>query len=378
MLSLGGGGDSTFNMRWMVYALCISLMLPMFLALAGVGASTDEGAYSDQVSQLDSDYASLTGSTAATETVNVWCLAGVYTPYSGGSSYGYDDSGWLYGSRIVNYSPTQYASSDTESYTVTWNEDGYYTYATTPSGDTSKSVGDVYTMVAMDTAQKSDLFFSTSGKTVTDSGYYYTYTGYRYAFSPLGDYTGVDSEGNKLTVTDKDTLSLVWYQSKSNVSGIAGQLMLTTDRGLAYITASEIVSAYNNSNMTATFKMDFNGVTMNIIIRMNPTYIAQGESVQTAYDLGHWSLMVSSPASATDYSTGVNGFDVANIFGIIVDLFTFNMGDYGLDAVTATLCSLLFVAPLYLALIVIGMNYWPVLFLAAILAVVQSGWSLFG
>ena len=366
----GGGGGEPFVMKWLVFGMVVSLMLPLFLTLTCVTVS-DGNEYEDEMAQLNSDYASLTGTTAATTTDNVWALSGIYSAYDGGTTYGYSEDGWLYGSRIVNYTPSQFSGSDSETYTVEYNESGYYTYKTAPTGDTSKSVGDVYTMVAMDVSQKSTQFFTSSSKTVTDSGYYYEYTGYRYAFSPLGDYTGVDSEGNTLNVTDRDTLSLVWYQNKSNVSGIAGQLMLTTDRGLAYITATEIVNAYDSNNFTATFKMDFNGVTMNILIRMNPTYLSLGETITDAYNNGHWSLMVSSPASATDYATSLNGFDLSTLFTVVIKLLTFSMDDYGFDTTASTLCSLVFVIPLYLALVTIALDRVWMFAIVAILAVVN-------
>lgn len=367
-----GSVDGNFAMKMLVFATVISIAFPMLLTMFAI-ATPDSDSESDPVTeQLTEDYYAFTGTRASATTDNVWVLSGIFTPYNG-SSYGYE-KGWLYGSRIANYTPTQYAGNAGETYAVTYDYDkGYYTYTATPQNDTSKTIGDLYTMVSMDVNQKSSVFFTSANKVESDDGYLYEYTGYRYQFSPVVEYEGVDSGGNTMNVTRNDALSLIWYQWKSNVSGIAGQLMLTTDRGVAYITATEIINAYNSNNMTATFKMDFNGVTMNVLIRLNPTYIGYGESITDAYNNGHWSLMVSAPAKAIDLTTSTNAFNIPEMWDVIVSLFTFDMEKYGLDTLTATLCSLLFVTPLYLALIVLALQNSLLWVAVAFLSLFQAG-----
>lgn len=365
-----GSVDGNFTMKMLAFAMVVTIAFPLFLTVFCVTTDTEDE--DPIVTRLNADYESFTGTRTSSVTENVWVLSGIFTPYNG-DTYGYEN-GWLYGSRIANYSPTQYSGNARETYAVAYDSDkGYYTYSSVAANDGTHQTGDVYSAVAMDVTQKSTVFMSSGNKTEYADGYTYDYNGYRYQFSPLAEYMGIDSGGNTMTVTKEDSLSLVWYQWKNTVSGIAGQLMLTTDRGIAYITATEIINAYNSNNMSATFKMDFNGVTMTVVIRLNPTYIGYGESIADAYNNGHWSLMVSAPASATDLTANTNAFDVANIWNIVVGLLTFNMDDYGLDETTATLCTFLFVIPMYLALIVLALQNSLLWVAVAFLSVIQAG-----
>jgi len=189
----------------------------------------------------------------------------------------------------------------------------------------------------------------------------------------------VDNDGNRIPVTANTTsLSLIWYEYYGN-SGISGQLILTgSDSGVAYLTAQQIIYAFNNTTSTAKFNMTFNNVDMNVYIRINPYYLSQGLSIEECYNRGYWEIMVTSISTDVDaYNTTEFSFNIYNIFDTLIDLFTFDTADYGISGTMGTICSLVMVIPLYCALISIGITFYPALLIAGILAAIQGLASIF-
>lgn len=365
----GGGGDNRFTYKMIIFAMAI-----MFLFPTAISIFTDIDTEADEQAFLE-DYYRFTGNHPTKEAV--WALTGIYTPYFEGS-YGYTDDGWLYGGIIGSltaYQPSQYLN--TKYGGPVKLQDGLYRYTATT--DDGHAVGDVYTAVTMDAGQKSNVFFTPGGKVEAGEFFYYDYTGYRYAFQPLANYTGEDSSGNPIPVVATTTsLSLIWYEFYG-ASGISGQLVLSgSDSGVAYITAQEIISAFNSVTSTAKFGMTFNGVEMNVYIRLNPAYIAQGMDVQQCYNYGAWEIMITS--LSTDSNAYVQSDYSINLFAIweiFVDLFTFNASDYGLSGWLATLASLIMVVPMYAALLSIGMTFYPALVFAGLMAALQTIAAIF-
>ena len=243
----------------------------------------------------------------------------------------------------------------------------------------------LYTEVSMCNEHISSIFFTPGGKTTTDRGYYYEYTGYRYAFSPLKTYTasigGVDTE----VEPNSTSLSLIWYQY-STLKGIAGQLTISgSDTGLSYLNADDIVRAFNASTYSSTFDMTFNNIAMHLTIRLDPARVARGMTPADCFNQGYWSVIVSSDAVATSKLNDASyDFNPNNIFDTMIKLFTFRIADdYNIDGWMGTLASLLITMPLYACLLAIGIEYPIVLILAAILGAIQaftsiaSGWHLF-
>ena len=376
---LGGGTDNNFSYRMIIFAIAILVLLPTFISIYADDGDGD--GIDANVEELLDDYHQFTGSSAASE--SVWALTGIYTPYYGGGSSGYTDDGWLYGSVVGangrTYSPYQY-SEGSQSYTVQRGDDGLYRYVvadgeTTADGHVN---GDLYTAVSFDVNEKSDIFFTSSGKVEEDGRFYYEYSGYRYAFQPLADYTARNADGEQVPVTANTTsLSLIWYEYYGS-SGISGQLILSgSDSGVAYLTAQQIIYAFNNTTSTATFAMTFNGVDMNIHIRIDPYQLALGNSIEECYNQGYWSIMVSSISTDVDsINTTEFAFNVWSIFETLIALFTFDTADYGISGTMGTIASLVMVVPLYAALISIGMSFYPALIFAGILAAVQALASL--
>lgn len=383
MIFGGGGGDTQFTYKMLVYAMAVMFLLSTSLAVfASYNESTDE-----TTSELLDGYYEFTGNKATSEAV--WVLTGIYTPYYTGA-YGYTEDGWLYGSIVGaaynstsgtgGYTPSQY-KGDLREYQVAKGSDGVYRYVSeTEYGNHSS--GDLYTDVTMDAQQKSNTFFTSSGKNIVADEdtefFYYEYTGYRYSFQPRANYTTYDSDGNTLDVTATTTsLSLIWYEYAAG-SGISGQLIISgSDSGVAYLTKQQIVTAFDTITSAAKFSMVFNGVPMNIYIKMDPSMIAAGISIEECYERGYWSVMVSSQSTDVDAYSGTDySFNIYSIFQTMIDLFTFDMAKYGFTGIIATLASIVFVMPLYSALISIGMNNYPVLILAGILAAIQTIASL--
>ena len=374
----GGGGGSEFNFRSIVMAMAILFALPLLIS---VFAPQTPGEFSGEIDELNAEYRSFVGSGPSKEAV--WCLTGIYTPYSG-ETFGYTDDGWLYGERVESYTPSQLNDPrwSSQKYAVERDASGVYRYAEAPTGQ-SIGDGELYTSVMMDAGQISTLFFSESGKKTLNQGYfYYDYTGYRYAFAPLRNYSGVDQDGNAVEIAAKQSsLSLIWYQyAAATLSGIAGQLVIGYDAGLAYITSDQIIQAFSETTSTAKFRMAFNGLDLNIYIRINPYAISQGYSVAECYNLGLWSLMVTSISTDIDAYTSADGsFSIYQIWDTIVSLFTFNLDKYfALSGWMAVLLPFVFMALLYGTLLTIGLEHQWVLILAGILAAFQGIATLFG
>lgn len=375
MISLGGGGGGSaeFNFKSIIMAMVILFALPILIS---VFAPSAPGEFGEEIEELNQEYRSFTGSGPAKEAV--WCLTGIYTPYDG-RAFGYTSDGWLYGERITEYSPSQLQDSrwqSTQSYTVERDASGIYRYTIPPAGQHIEA-GDTYTSVMMDAGKISTVFFTEAGKKTLDQGFfYYDYTGYRYAFAPLRNYTGVDQDGNPLDIVAKNSsLSVIWYQyAAATLSGIAGQLVIGHDAGLSYITSDQIIAAFSETTSTAKFSMAFNGLDMNIYIRINPYAIDQGLSIADCYNLGLWSIMVTSISTDIDAYTSADGaFSIYQIWDTIVSLFTFNLDKYfDLSGWLAVLLPFIFMAIMYGTLLTIGLDHQWVLILAGILAVLQG------
>lgn len=392
MMGMGNGGDTSFVVRMLVFTLLLLFFVPLFFSLYIPQIEDGEDTrYADQIAQLESEYYLATGKqvTATTET---WALTGIYEPFYG-TTYGITDDGWIYGAVVPNYVPAQYDKDNPDSksyYKVERGSDGLYYYSTDEGAISANLLsvkpGDLYTAVSMDNEHTSSIFFTPSGKTVTDKGYYYEYTGYRYAFQPLRPYHayigGVESE----IEPNSTSLSLIWYQY-SSMSGIAGQLTISgNDTGLSYLSASDILREFNQSTYSSTFDLTFNNVAMHITIRLDPIRIAEGRSVEYCYNQGWWSVIVSSDAVVTSSLNDASyDFSPNNVFDTLIKLFTFRIAeDYNIEGWQGTLASLLITMPLYACLVSFALIYPESLILVAILGAIQamatifSDWDLFG
>ena len=368
-----GGADNEFSYKMILFAMAIIVLFPTFLTIFTF--ETENESYTE----LMDDYRTFTGHNAPTNE-QIWGLTGIYTPYYTGS-YGYTEDGWLYGSVVGSaapYVPSQYRGTLQEA-GVQRGDDGFYRY-TTANAYGNHAVGDMYTAVTMDVAQQSDVFFTASGKHTDVNGrFYYDFSGYRYAFQPLANYQAQDADGNvKDVIATSTSLSLIWYNYYGQ-SGISGQLIISgSDSGVAYLTAAQIVGAFSQVTSTAAFNMTFNGVAMNVYIRLDPSMIASGYTVEECYNAGFWEIMITSLSTDASSYTGTDySFNVYKIWDTLIKLFTFDAESLGLSGSMAIIASLVISIPLYAALISIGMSFYPVLILAGILAAIQSLTTIF-
>ena len=371
-MALGSSTDNNFTFGIVVLAVAIIFLMPTMINVF-VEKNIEDNTMPDNFDNVMDGYRRFTGTYPTNE--EVWALTGIYTPVgvdaSGNVSqnYAYTPDHWIYGARVGQYVPNQFTGSS--SYTVNYN-DGFYYYA----GNTidGHNQGDLYTSVAMDINQKSDIFFTPSGKRVNGEDWYYEYTGYRYAFQPLSDYMYKNGDGDIMrAVASTTSLSLIWYDYYGN-SGISGQLVLSgSDSGVAYLTSSEIVSAFNSANNIAKFNMEFNGNLMNVYIKIKNEYTSQGYSIAECFDLGFWEIMITSVSTninsyiSTDYA-----FNIYNIWDTFIDLFTFNMDDYNLSPEMQMVASVTISVVLYAALISLGITCYPILLLAGAVAAIQT------
>lgn len=380
MLSTGYVNES-FVKRSLTFSITSMVLMASFLALF---IPQYDGSLEGEMNDLLQEYSDMTGSTPYAE--EIWGLSGIYTPYGtdaeGNPSnyWGTSPDGWVWGARRTSYEPSQLVDLDggRESYTATYDKDTglyYYTKAganlavETDPDDPQK--GTLYASVAMDETKKSSVFFTSGSKRSLENGtFLYDFTGYRYAFSPLRDYK---TAGGDLVTATSTSLSLVWYQYYAD-SGISGQLILSgSDGGVGYITAPQVLENFSGQqSFSAKFPMIFNGINMNIYIKINP-YAMQHYTVEECFDNGFWSVMVTSP-SVADPSNGLvlNSFSPDRVVDTIVDLLTFHMEDYGLSGTAATLTSLFFSVSMYTSLIAISLAFWPMLILTALVAAIQA------
>ena len=368
---LGSSTDNNFTFGIVVMAVAILFLMPTFIS---VFVEKDNGdSAPDNLDNVLDGYNKFTGTYPTNE--EVWALTGIYTPVGVDANgdptpnYAYTPDNWIYGARIGSYSPSQFTGSST--YTVGY-DDGFYYY----SGNTLDGhvTGDLYTSVAMDINQKSDIFFTPSGKRTSGDNWYYEYNGYRYSFQPLSDYLYKNTNGDIMKTTASNTsLSLIWYDYYGN-SGISGQLVLSgSDSGVAYLTSAEIVSAFNSANNLAKFKMTFNGNDMNVYIKIKNEYTSAGYSIAECFDYGYWEIMISSiSTSANTYISTDYSMNVYNIWDTFVDLFTFNMDDYGMSPEMQMVASITISVVLYASLLSLGLTCYPILIVAGVVALIQT------
>lgn len=402
--------EQTFIQKWVIVAIFVIFLMPVLIGMffpkeMGTGEFFNTYASEDTLNDLSDSYFAFTENKGST-TEMPWTLTGIYTPYTGGK-YNYTQDGWLYGSLVPEYHPSQYdvtsgiqEANPSKYPTVTYDSrylvtyqketDGssVYRYALNNTGteqnpspyympngtQDGKVNGDLYTYVTMDVNQQSNIFFTSNLKQTNNQYFYYEYTGYRYAFQPLTDYYIRGTDGSPIKTTATNTsLSLIWYNFVGQ-SGISGQLVLSgSDSGVDYITASEIVTAFNSINNTAKFTMNFNGCDMNVYIRINPYYTSQGWSIEDCYNNGWWSIMVSSvTADMSAYTTPSNPINLEKIWETLMDLFMFDMSDYPLSPIMQLFTSLVITIVLYSTLLAMAAHNPKLLIIVAVIALIQG------
>lgn len=381
-----GGESPDFIYGALIIAVGVMVLMPMFLGVFAPAAYSG-----DRADELLDGYERMTGQAASTK-VSVWPLVGIYTPFTGTLydeeandgegqllTYGYTSDGWLYGSSIKSYTPDQYRSTS-QQYTVYRADDGVFRYYAN-SADYNEEfqlghkAGDLYTEVSFDRTKMSDIFFVESSRQEDSLGHFkFDFTGYRYSFMPISNYTAVDQDGNsKPIIASTTSLSMIWY-AYAGQTGLSGQLTIQgSSGGVAYLNAANILSAFNANTSTASFPMVFNGVEMTIIIKIDPVQLYNGWTVEQCYNGGYWSVMVTSMSVESSAYTGTdNANNPMKMFETMIDLLTFNMDDYNISPWLQYFLSIVFVLPLYCMLISLSIEHPEIWFFVGVLAALQA------
>lgn len=389
----GNGGGVEFEYKHIVWALAIMITLPILISIYAPAPDATGSEWEDEVANIQNTYINNGG--GQTANINIWPLVGIYLPYDG-TTHGMSADGWLYGERVANSAPSQYQSDPLwsgEKFSVTRNsQNGLYYYNKSPSNcpdivglngaygqsDVTHTYEEatIYSAVTMDVAHKSDVFFTTGGKTVEGDGYYYEYgqNAYRYAFAPLTNYT--TTAGGTTYEVDPHTssLSLIWYEYV-DIDGIAGQLTITgKDYGVSYLTSDDIIRAYDSANMSARFNMMFGTIPMHLMISLNPYAVANGYSIAQIWNQGWWSVMVYSDQDATSAAVSQTyEFSPDKVLDTAIKLFSFDIDEeYNIDGWMAILVSATFSLAFYACLIALALNHAYLWILVAIVAAIQG------
>lgn len=395
---MSGGADSSFAFKTFIFSMVILFTMPMLI-------SAFVPQLSDGIDQDDlmEDYYDFTGASRGKTEESVWVLTGIYTPYDGGA-YGYTDDGWIYGSRVDYNRPTQYQDTNRDFDVIRDDKNGIYKYATdsadyqanetitdkngntiTVNKATGHKQGDQYTSVVFDNSYKSDIFFSTSlkygqnGERYSDvdgkEPFYYEYTGYRYAFQPTADMYTVDADGNKMNITaTTSSLSLIWYKYY-NSDGLSGQLVISgNDSGVSYLTSDQIIRAFDSTTSTARFEMTFNGgVKMGIYVKIDAYELANGRTVEDCYNMGYWSVMVTSISTSFNAYSGTDfTLNVYNIFDTMIKLLTFDYNSFNMSPMMGMICSFVIVIPLYASLIALALGSWQAMAVVGAVGILET------
>ena len=371
----GGGGSTEFEYKHIVWALIIIVALPILMPLMCPPVYGDRD-WEAEIEDIENTYYRQSG-IGATSEINVWTLTGIYTPYSG-TSYGYTADGWLYGDRIDTNTPSQYSTNPywaDEEFTVTRASNGLYYYTTPPNHSPDIIANEtVYSAVTMDVSHKSDVFFSSAGKTTQGDSYYYAYTGYRYAFQPLSNYETTKDGTTYEIDAQTSSVSLVWYEYMS-LDGLCGQMAVSgKDYGVSYIDSEDVIRAYDSTNYSARFDMMFGNLPMHLVIRLNPYAVASGMSIPDIWTGGYWSVMVYSDQDAQSATFSQTWeFSPNQILETVISLFTFDVtSQYQLSGWEATLASATFSLAMYAALIAVALNHAYLWILVAAVAALQG------
>lgn len=374
-----GMGDDNQLMKVAVFCITFSIISTCLASMYILG----QGDYDyDTISGYKAELTEFSGGQLVDDTP--WVLTSVYTPFVPGSvpdeeiedHIEYDKgrtTGWLYGEKITDYpgineavdiklDPNQKSNQLlTVGNPYSWEyEVGREWWAgDNPYGIDLSGAGG-FVINAWNYMTQNELYTDTSGYGViynSGSANNWAYTGYRYVFDPTLPFSG---EGS----TTDGRLSLVWYDIQTD-TGLSGALEIYTDSNheqilLGRISAMDILSAFQTTTGYASvFDFNFEGTTLNLVIRFSPTVYQTYTSLKAAWDAGAWSMAISSPSAGNFFDVEhSNAFSITagTAFDTFIDIFTFKQPEFVDDPWVSVIMWLLVGLPMTLGMLCVTMR----------------------
>lgn len=375
-----GVGDDNQLMKVAVFCIAFSIISTCIASMFVLG--TGDYDY-DTIAGYKSDLVEFSGGQLVNDTP--WVLSAVYTPFVPGSvpdsqiedHIEYDNgrsTGWLYGEKIADYpgigdavdiklDPNQKSNQLlTVGNPYSWEyETGREWWAGNNDYGIDLSGAGKFVIATWD-------YFTTGEADATDTSGYgvvfnsgsannWAYSGYRYVWDPT---LPLSSEGS----TRDGRLSIVWYDIVSE-SGLSGALEIYTDSNheqvlLGRITSTDILSAFQTTTgYSSVFDFNFEGTTLNLVIRFSPTVYNNYGSLNAAWDAGAWSMSISSPSAGNFFDVeNSNAFSITagSAFDTFIDIFTFKQPQFSNEPWVAVVMWLICGLPMTLGMLCVTMR----------------------
>ena len=331
-----GYGDDNTLIKIAVFGITMSILVTAMVTFLAAGTSDYDY---DVIKAYQNDLVEFSGDSMINETP--WVLTHVYTPFEPNNvsdediESHIDEAGWLFGSDIPyeyigsaadirldkNNKSTQMLSiGDPYSYSyrdgLEWWNGGNDIHL--PGWDSGIKLASPWLANLVTFGHAGDGYTYTSG-----TGNNWNYTGYRYVFDPTLPFSAGSSS--------KDgQLSIVWYNFDNN-TGLSGGLDIygaghkfgesPAETRLASISADDIILGYqSNGGYASIYDFNFNGIHLNLSVRFNSDVMEKYPSLRAAWDVGAWSMAVSS-ASAGNFFDVENSNAFTNTAGSMLDTF---------------------------------------------------------
>lgn len=319
MLGSSDGSSDGLFFRVAIFATVLSITVTALFSIILPGVTT-EYSYEDFMNERDS-VMSFTGDNMINS--NPWRLVQVTTPYTIGTDYNVDDSGFLYGSS-VNYADigsSVFRMDNSQRSGTTLNQSNETVTVTETEvkwqyrNNITKWAAIPGAVVLSNITGRPVEFFTTTTNEVDYPTW--QHTGYRYVLQPM-----LPFKDNTSSSVD-GSLSLVWYKSPNGSQGISGGLVIYGhDRTIiSNYSATDIISDYNTSSGYSTkYNFTFDGIPLNLNIRFDPEVINGSASLEEAWDNGAWSIAITS-VSAGNFLDLQDSSSFTTSLGSIVNTF---------------------------------------------------------
>lgn len=319
MLGSSDGSSDGLFFRVAIFATVLSITVTALFSIILPGVTT-EYSYEDFMNERDS-VMSFTGDNMINS--NPWRLVQVTTPYTIGTDYNVDDSGFLYGSSVdyADIGSSVFRMDNSQRSGTTLNQSNETVTVTETEvkwqyrNNITKWAAIPGAVVLSNITGRPVEFFTTTTNEVDYPTW--QHTGYRYVLQPM-----LPFKDNTSSSVD-GSLSLVWYKSPNGSQGISGGLVIYGhDRTIiSNYSATDIISDYNTSSGYSTkYNFTFDGIPLSLNIRFDPEVINGSASLEEAWDNGAWSIAITS-VSAGNFLDLQDSSSFTTSLGSIVNTF---------------------------------------------------------